>query len=62
MPFIWWILFHINQLNQSNDLGIGVAELAHVYDLSTFHLADFLLNLKPNKSPLILKSKDNDEA
>lgn len=46
--------------NQSHDFGIGLAELGHVYDLSTFGNSRFLVKVKTNKSSLILKSKHND--
>lgn len=42
------------------DLGIGLIELAYIYDLSTFRNSHFLLKVKIDKPPLILKSKPND--
>lgn len=57
MPVIWRILLWINQLNQSNDMGLRLAKLAHVYDLSIFGNSFLLLNVKTYKYPLVLKSK-----
>ena len=62
MPVVWRILYWIDHLNRSKCLNIGLNELACVYDLSTFGNSRFLLKVKTDRSPLVLKSKHNDGA
>lgn len=50
----------INQVNSSHNPDIGLTELDCIYDLSTFGNYRFFLKVKTKKSPLILKTKDND--
>ena len=62
MLVIWRFFYWVNHLNCSMGLNIGLNELAYVYDLLTFGNSCFLSKAKTDKSPLILKSKDNDGA
>lgn len=60
MPIVWRILYWIDQINQSKGLDIGLLELACVYDLTTFGNSRFLLKFKTHRTPLVLKTKQND--
>ena len=50
----------IGFLKSNEAFPVGIVELVHVYDLSTFRDSRFLPKLKPKKSPLFQKSKHND--
>ena len=52
MPIVWRMLLWVNRLNQSKDMSIGFAELAHVYDLTTFRSSCSLLKVKSHKSSI----------
>lgn len=62
MPAVRMNLYWIDRLNWSMGLNIGLNKLAYVYALLTFRNSHFLLKVKNNKSPLVLKSKHNDGA
>ena len=49
-------------MNHSTDLSVGINELAYIYDLMTFGNSFFLLKVKFDRFPLVLKSKHNDGA
>ena len=46
MPFIWMILYWIDQINQLKCMDIVLSELACVYDLTTFGNSQFLIKVK----------------
>ena len=50
MPIIQRILFWVHRLNQTKDLSIGLADLAHMYGLTNLGISRFLLKVKSHKS------------
>ena len=60
MPVVWRILHWINLLNNSHGMGLGLGEVASVYDIRAFKSFWFSLKAKPGRIPLILESNLED--
>lgn len=55
-PILWRILFWINHRNNTNNLYLGLPEIANIQNLRTFCFARIILKISPRKNHLVINT------
>ncbi|KAJ0530280.1 hypothetical protein HanHA89_Chr10g0387791 [Helianthus annuus] len=60
MPMIWRVLYTLERIIEQEGIDLGMAELAELYDLTTFGSCRYLLKRKAGEDHPVLKVTKND--
>ena len=60
MPMIWRVLYTLERIIEQEGIDLGMAELAEMYDLTTFGSCRYLFKRKAGEDHPVLKVTKND--